>query len=178
MFNKTKTHLMVSLFYIRNFIPRGTARSAYIEGYRVGGKTGTAQIALNGSYIPNKYILSFLGIAPMNDPQVVAYIAIKEPNNYIQYGGVVVAPIVKELIFESLTLLNIPKQEGGIPRDSRWWVDSFRYKVDNYVGKKVTKFFHPNYKIKVIGTGDIIIAQSPEAGEVIVQDNYVYLYTN
>ena len=164
---------------LERVVALGTGRGAYVEGYRVGGKTGTAQISENGAYLENQYILSFLGIAPMNDPQISAYFAINSPKAAIQYGGTVAAPIVKELIAESLTILDIPKQEGGIERDARWWVDKFIYVVDDYVGKKTkTIGFHPYYKFKVVGDGDTIIAQSPEAGDKIVQDGYVTLYTN
>jgi stage V sporulation protein D (sporulation-specific penicillin-binding protein) len=157
----------------------GTARSAYIEGYRVGGKTGTAQIPIDGKYVEGKYILSFLGIAPMNNPKVSAYIAINQPKTYIQYGGVVVAPMLKEVILDSLSLMNIEKQEGGIKREDRWWVDKFMYKVENYIGKSPKQIgFHPYYKIKIVGDGDKIIAQSPEAGEMLIQDGTVTLYTN
>lgn len=157
----------------------GTARSSYIEGYRVGGKTGTAQIPIDGVYVPGKYILSFLGIAPMNDPKVSAYIAINQPKTYIQYGGVVVAPMLKEVILDSLSLMNVGKQEGGIPRENRWWVDKFMYPVENYIGKNPKLIgFHPYYKFKIVGDGDTIIAQSPDAGEMIIQDGVVTLYTN
>lgn len=168
---------------VRNALERvvslGTARSAYIEGYRVGGKTGTAQIAENGTYLANKYILSFLGIAPMNNPLVTCYIAIKAPKTYVQYGGVVVAPIVKDVLNQSFSILNIEKQEGGLDIDSRWYVDSFYYTVEDYINKSVNEVLpHPYYKIKIIGNGNKIINQLPKAGEKIISDNYVYLYTN
>ncbi len=168
---------------VRNALERvvslGTARGAYIEGYRVGGKTGTAQISENGGYLENKYILSFLGIAPMNDPELACYIAIREPEGVTQYGGVVVAPLVKNLLTQSISIIGLEKQSGGIPIDSRWYIDDFYYQVENYVGKKVSTIgLHPYYKIKIVGNGDTIISQNPSAGEMIVQDNYVYLYTN
>ena len=156
----------------------GTARSSYVEGYRVGGKTATAQIAENGVYVDGKYILSFLGIAPMNNPQIACYIAIKEPKNTIQYGGVVAAPLVRDMLAQSFSIMNIKKEEGGIPIDSRWYIDDFYYKVDNYIGKDVKKVgFHPHYKIKIIGDGNTVIDQVPKEGEYIVKDNYVILYT-
>lgn len=164
---------------LERVVALGTGRGAYIEGYRVGGKTGTAQISQNGSYLSNQYILSFLGIAPMNDPEISAYFAINSPKTSVQYGGTVAAPIVKELIAESLIILGVEKQADEIERDPRWWVDKFIYTVDNYVGKKTKSIgFHPYYKFKIVGDGDEIIAQSPEAGEKIVQDGYVTLYTN
>ena len=54
-----------------------TGKKAYLNGYRVGGKTGTAQIAENGAYVDGKYVLSFIAAAPMNDPQVAVYFAIR-----------------------------------------------------------------------------------------------------
>ena len=59
----------------------GGGRNAYIDGYRIGGKTGTAQKAVNGSYVGGGYILSFVGIAPIDDPQIVLYIAMDNPKN-------------------------------------------------------------------------------------------------
>lgn len=164
---------------LERVVSLGTARSAYIEGYRVGGKTGTAQIPVNGVYLDNTYILSFLGIAPMNNPQITCYIAIKAPKTYIQYGGVVVAPLVKEVLTQSFSLLNIEKQEGGIPIDSRWYVDNFYYTVENYIGKpKKTVLNHPYYKIRIHGNGNKIINQSPDPGERIISGSYVNLYTD
>ena len=164
---------------LERVVALGTARSAYIEGYRVGGKTGTAQIPIDGKYVEGKYILSFLGIAPMNDPKVSAYIAINQPKAAVQYGGVVVAPMLKEVILDALSIMGVEKQKGGIPRDARWWVDKFLYPVENYIGKSPSQIgLHPHYKIKIVGNGNVIIAQSPEAGELIVQDGVVTLYTN
>lgn len=164
---------------LERVVSLGTARSAYVEGYRVGGKTGTAQIPVNGVYLENTYILSFLGIAPMNDPSITCYIAIKAPKTYVQYGGVVVAPLVKDVLTQSFSILGIDKQEGGIPIDSRWYVDNFYYTVENYIGKsRKSVLSHPYYKIKIIGSGDTIVEQSPSSGERIIQGSYVYLYTN
>jgi len=79
---------------------KGTGRNAFIDGYRVGGKTGTAQKAVDGVYLDNNYIISFIGMAPMNNPELVVYVAVDNPKNTIQYGGVVAAPIVKEILTE------------------------------------------------------------------------------
>lgn len=156
----------------------GTARGGHVEGYRVGGKTGTAQVPEGGVYLSDRYILSYLGIAPMNDPQISIYMAVYNPKNTIQYGGIVVAPMVKEVMAESLTILKIPKQPGGIPFEPRWWLDKFTYTVEDYVGQKVKSInLHPYYKFKINGNGDTVIAQSPNPGEKIVQDGFVILYT-
>lgn len=157
----------------------GTARSAYIEGYRVGGKTGTAQVAIDGVYSDSHYILSFLGIAPMNDPRLAVYIAVENPKNTIQYGGVVAAPLVKEVLMESFAILNIPRQEGGIPQDVRYWVDQNIYTVDNYIGMEVAKIRPTTkYQFSIQGTGKTVVAQLPEPGEKLIEGGFVILYTN
>lgn len=168
---------------VRNALERvvslGTARGAYIEGYRVGAKTGTAQIASDGAYLDNQYILSLLGVLPMNNPEIACYIAVTKPKTYIQYGGVVAAPLVKEVLLQAITINNIPKQSGGIKIDSRWYIDDFYYTVSDYVGMDVVKVQpHGYYQIKIIGDGDKIISQSPKANERVIQGSYVYLYTN
>lgn len=164
---------------LERVVALGTGRGSYIEGYRVGGKTGTAQIAVDGHYSPGEYILSFLGIAPMNDPRLAAYIAVTKPKSYIQYGGVIVAPMVRDVLSESLNILGVERQADGIPLLPREWVDKHVYKVDDYVGmkrKQVT--YHPHYQIKIEGDGDTIVAQVPEAGGLIMQDGFIILYTN
>ena len=77
----------------------GTGRNAFIEGYRVGSKTGTAQkISPSGGYLSGEYILSTLGIAPMNNPEIAVYIAIDNPKGTNNYGGTVVSPLVGQVI--------------------------------------------------------------------------------
>lgn len=157
----------------------GTARSAYIEGYRVGGKTGTAQIAENGSYVAGKYILSFLGIAPMNNPEIACYIAVVNAKNTIQYGGVVVAPMVKDALTSAFSILNIKPQSGGIPLDARYWIDKRTYIVDDYIGVNIKKIYNTEkYSFNILGNGQTVIAQMPEPGYPIVEGGTVILYTN
>lgn len=156
----------------------GTARSAYIEGYRVGGKTGTAQIAENGSYVAGKYILSFLGIMPMNDPEIACYMAVVNAKNTIQYGGVVVAPMVKEALTNAISILNIPPQSGGIPIDARYWIDKRTFIVDDYLGMDIRKINKTEkYSFNILGNGTTVIAQMPEAGYPLIEGGTVILYT-
>ena len=74
----------------------GTARQAAIEGYTVAGKTGTAQKAANGHYDPNKYVASFVGVVPADDPRLAIIVVVDEPQGG-HLGGVVAAPIFKEI---------------------------------------------------------------------------------
>ena len=82
----------------------------------------------------------------MNDPQIAVYFALVNPKNTVQYGGVTVGPIIKEALTSCFSILNIPKQTGGIPLDARYWIDKKTYKVEDYIGlttneiKQTTKY--------------------------------------
>lgn len=156
----------------------GTARSGYIPNYRVGGKTGTAQVVVDGRYEPGSYILSFVGVAPMNNPELVVMIAMKNAKNTIQYGGVVVAPLVKEVLMDALTIKNIPPQEGGIAKSQLYWYDLPNVLVENHIGKEIKNLpKYGKYNFKIIGEGQTVVAQIPEEGEEIIQGGYVLIYT-
>ena len=92
---------------LESVVSLGTGRNAYIDGYRVGGKTGTAQKVNNGIYMQGNYIVSFIGFLPANDPKIVVYLAIDNPKGVTQYGGTVSAPIVKNIMEDAITSLNI-----------------------------------------------------------------------
>ena len=108
---------------LESVVAKGTGRTAYIPNARVGGKTGTAQIAKNGVYLDNEFILSYLGFAPMDDPEVAVYISIENAKNAIQYGGTTVGPMVKEVMSDAINFLNIGKRENEIPYEPRLWID-------------------------------------------------------
>ena len=98
----------------------------------------------------------------MNDPELVCYIAVNSPISYIQYGGTVVAPIVREVLIECINILDIPKQEGGHKLNIRYYIDKNRYTVENYINKLKTQInINPYYNISIVGEGDKIVTQSP-----------------
>ncbi len=166
-------------YALENVCALGTGRNAFIEGYRVGGKTGTAQkISPTGGYIPGEYILSFLGQAPMNNPRIAVYLAIDHPRNTVQYGGTVAAPLVGQILEQTLSYLKVERDyENQIEKNLRWFLDTPTYKVDNYIGKtrkeiKNTTF----YNFVFYGEGDKVIYQSPDAGEKIKEGDTIMLY--
>jgi stage V sporulation protein D (sporulation-specific penicillin-binding protein) len=85
----------------------GSGKSAYIPGYRVGGKTGTAQKVVQGRYAPGLVISSFIGIAPADDPELAVLAIVDEPNGLSNFGSVVAAPIAREILEESLRYLDV-----------------------------------------------------------------------
>ena len=76
-------------YALESVVALGTGRNAYIENYRVGGKTGTAQKVNNGVYMTGNYIVSFIGFLPADNPEVIVYVAIDNPKGLTQYGGTV-----------------------------------------------------------------------------------------
>ena len=87
--------------------PGGTAPLAQINGYRVAGKTGTAHKVENGHYV-NKYVASFVGLAPASNPRLIVAVMVDEPSGAQYYGGQVAAPVFSNVMGSALRLLNIP----------------------------------------------------------------------
>jgi cell division protein FtsI (penicillin-binding protein 3) len=86
--------------------PGGTARQAAIDGYNVAGKTGTAQKVSNGHYDPTKWVSSFLGVVPAEDPRLAIIVILDEPQGG-HLGGAVAAPIFKEIAEQALRYLHV-----------------------------------------------------------------------
>ena len=87
--------------------PGGTAPLAQITGYRVAGKTGTAHKLENGKYV-DRYVASFVGMAPASDPRLIVAVMINEPGGRDYYGGLVAAPVFSTVMGSSLRILNVP----------------------------------------------------------------------
>ena len=114
----------------------------------------------------------------MDDPSIAVIIAVENPKNTIQYGGVVVAPMVKEVITEGFSILNIEKRNNGVPFNPRLWIDKNIYTVQDYTGLTLDKVKNTqNYQFIIYGNGSTIKYQIPEAGEKIMEGGYVALYT-
>ena len=104
-------------FLLEKVVSEGGGKKAYIEGYRIGGKTATSQTLPRGT---NKYISSFIGFAPADDPQVLAMAIIHNPQG-IYYGGTIAAPVVQDIFSNILPYLGIEKEEiiTEIPSEDR-----------------------------------------------------------
>lgn len=97
---------------LEGVVAGGTGSNAAIEGYRVGGKTGTAQKPGPGGYQPGKYIASFLGFAPVEDARLTVLVVIDEPQG-VYFGGQIAAPIFKRFMEQGLHYLGVPPQKTG-----------------------------------------------------------------
>ena len=147
-------------------VAKGGGKSAYIEGYRIGGKTGTAQKVENGRYLVGNYIMSFMSVVPSNDPEAVFYLAIDNPKNTALLSSYTTTPIARRILLDIIDTLEIEKQEGEVEKDYEW-NDKIMYKVPNVIGKKVSdakkELF--NFTIEYSGSGEKVIEQTPKAGD-------------
>lgn len=141
----------------------GGAKGAYIDGYKIGGKTGTAQKAKDGAYLSGEYILSTIAAAPIDDPQIVVYIALDAPKSNIQYGGTVVSPIVRNVLEDVLTLYEVKRTDDQMAK-IKLWTDPVTIEVGDYIGKEYKKVKNENLKLVKIGEGDVVVDQLPSPG--------------
>ncbi|CAB3763187.1 putative peptidoglycan D,D-transpeptidase PenA [Paraburkholderia humisilvae] len=88
--------------------PGGTGQTASIEGYRVGGKTGTARKQVGATYAKNRYRALFAGMAPMSDPRLIVAVMIDDPAGRAFYGGTVTGPVFSAVAGGALQLLGVP----------------------------------------------------------------------
>lgn len=163
---------------LESVVAKGTGRPAYIDGYRVGGKTGTAQkVGPDGKYMANNHIVSFIGFAPADDPEIVVLVAIDNPKNTIQFGGVVAAPIVGRILEDSLRNLNVPLRKEGLEKEYQW-PEQPKIAVPDLVGKSKDDLLndYSNFVIEAHGEGDVIIDQSPEAGIKVEEGATIRVY--
>ncbi len=157
-------------YALESVVAQGTGKGAFVDGYRVGGKTGTAQKAQGGRYLENNHIVSFIGFAPADDPQIVVYVAIDNPKGTVQFGGVVAAPIVGKIIGDSLRAMGVEKRTNQIEKELVW-TDQPLVKVPDLVGRTRREINEAYYELKldVSGKGDTVLAQSPEPGIKVKQ---------
>lgn len=152
-------------YALESVVANGSGRNAYIENYRIGGKTGTAQKVNNGTYMVGNYILSFIGFMPADKPEIVVYVAIDNPKGVVQYGGTVAAPIAKG-IFESYIEINdLQPVKDGMPKEYNW-LDTKYSVLPSVISKSVKEAntILKGYKLEYSGTGSKVIYQSPEEG--------------
>ncbi|MER2113050.1 MAG: penicillin-binding transpeptidase domain-containing protein [Solibacillus isronensis] len=163
---------------LESVVANGSGRAAYRDGLRIGGKTGTAQKVENGRYKDGDYIVSFIGFAPANDPEVVVYVAVDSPKGETVFGSTIVAPIVGQIIEDIAPILGIEKdREGQLEKQYRWG-DELTERVPDLVGVSVNEIMEMEYpyQIEVHGEGETVKAQLPEPESVLELDGTIHLY--
>lgn len=161
---------------------KGTGRPYQIEGYRVAGKTGTAQIpSPNGGYLTGyqNYIFSFLGMAPKEDPRLIMYVAVQQPKlSYTETGSAPVSHIFTSVMKNSLQYLHIqPSSEQKTPKTKTEGI-----KIGSYAGRSteeaVKELKEKGLVPVVIGDGQQIEDHIPISGDTAIAGERVMLKTN
>ena len=153
---------------LESVVAYGGGKSAYIEGYRVGGKTGTAQKSSNGVYLVNNYIMSFMSVVPANKPEAVLYLAIDNPKNTAMLSSYTTTPIARRILLDIIDALDIKKQDGELEKELEW-NDKEYITVPNVIGMSLdmAKKALSNFDVQVVGDGDKVTYQSIDEGEKI-----------
>ncbi|WP_318615559.1 penicillin-binding transpeptidase domain-containing protein [Sporosarcina sp. YIM B06819] len=163
---------------LESVVANGSGGKAFVDGLRVGGKTGTAQKVVDGHYKDGDYIVSFIGIAPADDPELLVYVAVDSPKNSVQFGGVIAAPIVGRIMEEIAPLAGIEKRQGQIEKLYKYG-DEMTHRVPNLAGmtkKEITGTLY-TYRLEWHGSGDKVKYQLPVADTLITVDDVIHLYT-
>lgn len=167
-------------YALESVVANGSGHNAYIEGYRVGGKTGTAQkVGSDGRYMVGNYVLSFIGFMPANDPEYVIYIAVDGAHGVTQYGGVVAAPIASNVLKNIISLYNIPMDNEGIPKEYTWYDTKYITLPDvrNMTKSEAIKNLR-GLTIEYSGSGDNVVDMNPEANTRVKENSTVKLMLN
>ncbi len=163
-------------YALESVVARGTGHNAYIGGYRVGGKTGTAQKVKDGIYMSGNYITSFIGFLPADKPEIVIYIAVDNAKGITQYGGTVAAPIAKNFLLSAIDILDIEERTDEIEREYLY-TDKQYAEVPNVVGMSVKEAVKllKKFKVEYSGSGETVTYQSPSANEKVYEGETIRL---
>ncbi len=168
------------MYALESVVSNGSGRNAYIENYRVGGKTGTAQkVGDNKTYMDGNYILSFIGFLSASNPEYVIYIALDNPSGVTQYGGIASAPIAKNVLKDIISIYDIKEDKDTIPKVYRW--DDTKYiTIPNIIGltKKDAKSKLNDLKIEFSGTGDKVIDTLPKENTRVKEGSTIKILLN
>jgi stage V sporulation protein D (sporulation-specific penicillin-binding protein) len=162
------------------YVKEGGGTSAYIAGYRVGGKTGTANIASGGGY-SEQTVASFIAMAPMDDPQVSVLVMVTKPKKSI-YGAANAGPIVKNILKKTLVYMGVEKKYSS---DEKQSIDKAEVTVPDVTGmsstKAAAKIRSAGLKAKAMPEGSgksfHVVDQYPKAGEKTEKGGTVYIYS-
>lgn len=148
---------------LEGVVSNGTGKNAYIEGYKVAGKTGTAQkVAPTGGYMASEYVASFLGFAPADNPKLACIVVVDAPQGYPYYGGWVAAPPFREILKDSLRYLEVPAHE--LKDQTKDSIEQVLVPdvVNLPLAEAISTINNRGLNVKVSGTGNIVWQQTPK----------------
>ena len=153
-------------------VSEGGAKNAAIEGYRIGGKTGTAQVYKDGRIARDVHIGSFLGFAPADDPRIALLVIVDEADVPVDYGGTTAAPFARQILADVLPYLGCKPSS----QDEREEIA-----VEDVVGMPLWQarkvIADQGFRVLDDGAGDTVTAQMPSGGGKLIEGGQVMLYT-
>ena len=157
---------------LEDVVAIGGAKNARIPGYRIGGKTGTAQVYKDGRIVRNVHIGSFLGFAPADDPRIALLVIVDEADTPVDYGGTTAAPFARQILEDVLPYLGYQPDEGE---------DSEPVQVPDVTGQPLWEARRTlsSMGLKVLDDGGSgsVTAQMPSAGATLRNGGQMMLYT-
>ena len=157
---------------LEDVVAVGGAKNARIPGYRIGGKTGTAQVYKDGRIVRNVHIGSFLGFAPADDPRIALLVIVDEADTPVDYGGTTAAPFARQILEDVLPYLGYQPDEGE---------DSEPVQVPDVTGQPLweARRVLSSMGLKVLDDGGSgsVTAQMPSAGATLRNGGQMMLYT-
>lgn len=157
---------------LEDVVAVGGAKNARIPGYRIGGKTGTAQVYKDGRIVRNVHIGSFLGFAPADDPRIALLVIVDEADTPVDYGGTTAAPFARQILADVLPYLGYQPDEGE---------DSEPVQVPDVTGQPLWEARRTlsSMGLKVLDDGGSgsVTAQMPSAGATLRTGGQMMLYT-
>lgn len=157
---------------LEDVVAVGGAKNARIPGYRIGGKTGTAQVYKDGRIVRNIHIGSFLGFAPADDPRIALLVIVDEADTPVDYGGTTAAPFARQILEDVLPYLGYQPDEGE---------DSEPVQVPDVTGQPLWEARRTlsSMGLKVLDDGGSgsVTAQMPSAGATLRNGGQMMLYT-
>ncbi|MDD6682741.1 MAG: penicillin-binding transpeptidase domain-containing protein [Clostridiales bacterium] len=157
---------------LQNVVDQGGGKNAAVEGYSIGGKTGTAQVYKNGKVVSDVHIGSFIGFAPMENPQIAVLVTVHEAIVPVDYGSTTAAPFARQILADILPYLGIDKRNGEEKENAC---------VPDVTGLSVKEakrmLAEAGLMAETDGISDIVSAQAPFAGATMQSGDCVMLYT-
>ncbi|MDW8799629.1 stage V sporulation protein D [Clostridium sp. A1-XYC3] len=164
--------------YLEKVISEGGGKKAFIEGYHIAGKTGTAQKAGPGGYQPGKYIASFAGMAPANDPRVTVFVSIDEPDPSNYYAGQIAAPVAQQIFNDIFNYLAMKSDASSEDIAKSMLKDIV---VPDVRGMKKAEAEKALQDLHLDGepdsNGEYIVDMNPKPGYTVKEGTKVILYT-
>ncbi|MBQ4158477.1 MAG: PASTA domain-containing protein [Clostridia bacterium] len=158
---------------LESVVENGGGKNAYISGYHVGGKTGTAQVYVDGKVSTDMHIGSFLGFAPMDDPRVAVLVIVDRADLRPDYGSVTAAPFARDILYQSLVHMGIAKdEEKEIP------VKQVPDVLNLTLSEAVRKLKSEGFQYMVVGNGKNIVSQMPKPGAQMQEGSLIAVYTD